>query len=73
MPIEFLKRLLCECEMEHKRQGHPAETWATWYAAYMSPRIAEWHVATYGGFAGVACPYFAARPDVREFDGITEG
>ncbi len=70
---QFLKRLLVECEQEHRRQGLAAEDWADWYAAYMSPRLAEWHAETYGSFAGLACPYFAARSDVRDVDGVTEG
>jgi hypothetical protein len=70
---QFLKQLLCDCEREHRRQGLPADNWAEWYAAYMSPRLAEWHAQTYGGFAGSACPFFASRPDVRDADGITEG
>jgi hypothetical protein len=69
---QFLKTLLCECEREHKRQGLPAEDWAEFYAAYMSPRLSEWHSATYGSF-GATCPFFASRADVRSVDGITEG
>ncbi len=70
---QFLKRLLVECEQEHSKQALPAEDWADWYAAYMSPRLAEWHAQTYGSFTGLACPYFAARADVRDADGVTEG
>ena len=70
---QFLKQLLCDCEREHKRQGLPADEWADFYAAYMSPRLAEWHVNTYGAFAGITCPLFAAQQDNRDADGITEG
>lgn len=70
---QFLKRLLSEAEAEHRKQGLPADTWAEWYAGYMSPRLAEWHAATYGSYAGLSCPFFAAQQDVRHADGITEG
>jgi hypothetical protein len=70
---QFLCRMLIECEREHKRLGLDADTWAEWYAAYISPRLSEWHMATYGGFAGATCQLYAARPDVRDVDGITEG
>jgi hypothetical protein len=50
MPTQYLKRLLEECEQEHKRLGLPAEDWSHWYAAYMAPKILAWQVATYGSF-----------------------
>jgi hypothetical protein len=53
----FLKSLLAECEREHKASGDTGD-WQSWYAAYMSPRLSEWQVNTYGSFAGaVSCPY----------------
>jgi hypothetical protein len=71
--VQFLKQLLVECEQEHRRCGLPAEDWASFYAAYMTPKLSEWHVQTYGGFAGVACPFFAAQPDIRDSEDVTEG
>jgi hypothetical protein len=62
MPSQFLKALLEECEREHRASGLPASDWSAWYAAYMSPRIAQWTMDTYGSFAGPACPY-APRTD----------
>jgi hypothetical protein len=55
----FLRALLAECEREHKRSGDTGD-WQVWYAAYMTPKLSEWQVNTYGSFAGeVACPYKA--------------
>jgi hypothetical protein len=71
--VQLLKRLLEDCEKEHKASGMPAEDWSAWYAAYLAPRLSEWQTNTYGGFAGQSCPYFSAQMDVRSSDGITEG
>jgi hypothetical protein len=54
---QFLKTLLAECEREHKQSGDTGD-WQTWYASYMTPRLSEWLLNTYGSFAGeIACPY----------------